>query len=170
MEIILLQALRCRTGNQQSNEQFRKVMQTCRRRNLNNGKNADYSNESDSDGSDSDEDMFDKRFLSGVSRKNNTYSYGNESNNRYLNMFHYKFPLCIFLQKKSFQWFLKAWVTSDFYLTDIFCNHPIICFNYTKVSLYGTNFFELKKNIFSKIFFRNFKKLVPYERALVFFI
>ncbi|XP_033211163.1 general odorant-binding protein 71 isoform X2 [Belonocnema kinseyi] len=75
-------ALRCRTGNQQSNEKFRKVMQTCRRRNSNNGRNADYSNESNSDESDSDEDMFDKRFLSGVSHKNNTYSSGYGSNNR----------------------------------------------------------------------------------------
>ena len=75
----------------------------------------------------------------------------------------------------------------DFYLTDIFLNHPSSTKNEIsswkfgnkyrkykkdiKVRLYGNNFFELKKEkISNKNFFWNFKKLVPYKRTYVSFV
>ncbi|XP_051154720.1 general odorant-binding protein 71 [Leptopilina boulardi] len=76
-------ALKCRTGNRQTNEQFRKVMQICRRRNSHNGRSGDYSNsDSDSNESDSNEDLFEKKILSGNINRKNSHSNKNGSNYR----------------------------------------------------------------------------------------
>ncbi|XP_014210408.1 general odorant-binding protein 71 [Copidosoma floridanum] len=73
--------LKCRTGNQQSDDQFQKIIQICRRRYLGYDRETGYnlrrtdSQESDSD---SEEDMFDRKFLTA---KGNRYNYNNKNDN-----------------------------------------------------------------------------------------
>ncbi|XP_016845336.1 general odorant-binding protein 71 isoform X2 [Nasonia vitripennis] len=71
-------SLKCRTGNQQSDDQFQKIMQICRRRFLGYDRensrdfNARDTDSQESSDSDSDEDMFDNKFLTSAgSRYNN---------------------------------------------------------------------------------------------------
>ncbi|KAG7189068.1 hypothetical protein KM043_008649 [Ampulex compressa] len=76
------QALKCRSGNRQTDEQYQKILQICRKRySSGNGNNEDSSsndgNDSSSD-SNSNEDIFHNRFFA----KNSTYHGGRRSDNR----------------------------------------------------------------------------------------
>ncbi|XP_058799786.1 general odorant-binding protein 71-like isoform X2 [Phymastichus coffea] len=80
-------SLKCRTGNQQSDDQFQKIMQVCRRRLLGydrdggrefNGRDTDSQESSDSD---SDEDVFDNKFLNLGGNRYNNRAQTNSNNN-----------------------------------------------------------------------------------------
>ncbi|KAL7296954.1 hypothetical protein TKK_0009394 [Trichogramma kaykai] len=94
-------SLRCRTGNAQSDDQFQRVMQDCRRRTYgfygssydSDSRTGDYATDSQESSDDSDEDPFDNKFLSyGSGNRNNANNayygnrnngYGNSMNNRF---------------------------------------------------------------------------------------
>ncbi|XP_020280727.1 general odorant-binding protein 71 isoform X2 [Pseudomyrmex gracilis] len=77
-------SLKCRSGVQQVNDQFRKIVRVCKKRSAGDD---DYSdNSASSDDSNSNEssimDMFDTKFFTSDNSKSNTQSWKNQNNNR----------------------------------------------------------------------------------------
>ena len=64
---IFFQSLKCRSGNQQVNMQFQKVLKTCRDRYINSNTDNENSSSTDDDSSESDsasgEEVYDKHFF-----------------------------------------------------------------------------------------------------------
>ncbi|EZA54714.1 ObirObp59a [Ooceraea biroi] len=76
-------SLKCRTGVQQADEQFRKIVQMCKKRYTNDDVYSDDSSSNDEESDDSlGVDVFDtKFFLSGDSRSSNAQSWKDQNNN-----------------------------------------------------------------------------------------
>lgn len=83
---LCVQSLRCRTGVQQTDDQYQKIMQICKKRSTsgNDNDNNDSSSSEDEDGDDSSSvDLFGtKFFINGDSKFSNVQSWKESNQNR----------------------------------------------------------------------------------------